>query len=775
MAEGQNGGVGASVPRLEGLDKAAGNARYIEDIYPAGMLYAVLVQSPHAHARILSCNLDKARALTGVKAAMSSADFPDKRYGAFVKDEPVLARGKVRYMGEPVAAVAARDLATARAAARLVEIEYEVLKPLVSIDATLADDAPAIHEEFDKYVLRRPGRYRRNVFWEVELKEGDVDAAWAQCDAIVEGVYETQAQYHAYLETNGVVAEPDAGGGVTLWASCQSAHHGQTRVADELGLPMSKVRCIVPRVGGGFGGKHVSNMHSVAAALALKTGAPVKLILTRTEDFEIQRSRHPARVRMRTGAKADGTILAREVELVMDGGAYADESPAVLSFASLMSRGCYRTPNMRVRSKVVYTNKLRAGSFRAFGNPQITFASESQIDELAGKLGMDPVELRLKNVLRDGEHWLGGQQLRRCSAGECLERVRDAFKAAPPLPPAAPGRRRGVGYTFVATICGVMGTSASIHLRGDGTVALATGVVDIGQGSDTVLAQMCAEALKIPVGRVSCGAPDSATSPYNWKTAASRSTYMTGRAVVGAAEHLRQQVFKHASDMLECAEVDLELRPGGKVGIAGVPGREVGFAEIAQRSLFLAGGPIIGTFGLVFDGPPFDPKRATIERFAFDNLGVYIFGAQAVEIEVDEATGKTRVLRAWSAHDVGRAINPASVEGQIEGAFVQGMGYALTEEMVWDGDGKLANPSFADYAVPGAKDTPVAIVPIVLENPDSTGPFGAMGVGEPALAGVAAAVANGIAQAFGGARPHRLPMTPERVLEAIEGGEARRA
>jgi CO/xanthine dehydrogenase Mo-binding subunit len=433
-----------------------------------------------------------------------------------------------------------------------------------------------------------------------------------------------------------------------------------------------------------------------------------------------------------------------------------------------MSRGCYRTPNTRIRGKAVYTNKLRAGSFRAFGNPQVTFANESQIDELAAKLGMDPVALRLKNVLRDGDYWLGGQKLERCSAAECLTRVQEAVKAAPALHGPAAGRRRGLGYTFVATICGLMGTGASIHLRADGTVSLSTAVVDIGQGSDTTLAQMCAEMLQIPIGRISCGVPDSATSPYNWKTAASRSTYMTGRAVVGASEHLKTQMMAHAADMLECAEVDIEFRPGGRLGIVGVPGREVTFGEIAQRSIYQTGGPIIGTFGLVFDGPPFDPKRATIERFGFDNLGVYIFGAQAVEIEVDEATGKTEVLRAWSAHDVGRAINPAAVEGQIHGAFVQGLGYALTEEMVWDEGGKLVNPSLAEYAVPGALDVPAAIEAIIIENPNSTGPFGAMGVGEPALAGVAAAVANGIAQACGGARPHRLPMTPERVFDAID-------
>ncbi|HXP29985.1 MAG TPA: xanthine dehydrogenase family protein molybdopterin-binding subunit [Stellaceae bacterium] len=759
--------VGASLPRLEGMDKASGSAVYVEDLYRPGMLHGALLLSPHPHARIVSCDTSRAAALPGVRAVVCGSDFPERRVGVFVKDEVILAQGKVRYAGEPVAAVAARSLAIARAAAALIVVEYEPLPAVLSIDQALAANAPLVHENLERYVFRMPARARRNIIWEVDLAQGDVDAAWAQCDAIVEGIYETQAQYHAYLETNGVLAEADQSGNLTVWASCQSVHHVQTRIAEELGLPMSKIRVAVPRVGGAFGGKHASNLHSIAAALALKAKAPVKLVLTRTEDFEMQRSRHPVRIHLRTGARSDGTILAREARLLFDGGAYADESPAVMSFASLMVRGCYRIPHVRVHGTAVYTNKLRAGSFRAFGNPQATFAGESQIDELALKLGIDPVALRRKNLMQDGDYWIGGHRVAVCSAGRCLDRLIESVRAAPPLPPPRRERRRGIGYSMLASICGLMGTSASVHLRGDGTVALSTGVVDIGQGSDTTLAQICAELLGLPIESVSYGAPDTAVSPYNWKTAASRSTYMTGRAVAGGSNHLKEQILRHAADMLESAEADLEFRSGGRVGVVGVPGRELSFAQIAQHSLYVAGGPIIGVSGLVFDGPPFDPKRATVERFAFDNLGVYIFGAQAVEVEVDEATGQVAVLRAWSAHDVGRAINPASVEGQIQGAFVQGLGYALTEEMVWN-DGRLINPSLAEYAVPGIEDVPFGVHPIILEEPEPTGPFGAKGVGEPALSGVAAAIANAIAQAFNGARPRRLPMTPERVLDAIE-------
>jgi CO/xanthine dehydrogenase Mo-binding subunit len=759
--------VGARLPRLEAREKATGTARYLDDHDRPGQLFAAIAQSSYAHARIRGYDIAKAKALPGVKAIVTGADLPLRRVGGMLKDETMLAVSKVRYLGEPVAAVAARDVATARLAAQLIEVDYEPLPAVLSIDDALAQDAPILHEELASYVRTMDGNSHGNVIWESQLAEGDVDAAWARCDVVVEAIYCTPAQYHAYMETNGALAEVDGNGRITVLATCQSAHHVQTRVADELGVPMSQVRAQVSRVGGGFGGKHATNIHSIAAYLARATGKPVKLVLSRSQDMEIQRSRHPAVIRLKTGARRDGTILAREAEITTDGGAYADESPNVLAFAMLMVRGPYNIPNVRIRGRAVYTNKLRAGSFRGFGNPQATFAGESQIDELAAKLGTDPVELRLKNAVRAGDRWIGGHTLTTCQLSACLEKVRAAQRAAPPLPPPRAGRKRGVGIIALAHISGLMGTAASVHMRGDGTFALNTGCVDIGQGSDTILTQLCASLLKVPVERIAYGTQDSDLSPYNWKTAGSRSTYMTGRAVVAATKEVQTKILSHAAEMFECAAADLELRPGGRVGLVGVPGKEVGFKEIALRSLFRSGGPIVGYHGFVYDGERFDPKRALIERLAFDNLGIYTFGAQCVEVEVDTTTGKIEVLRAWSAHDVGKAINPTSVEGQIQGGFVQGLGYALYEQLVWDDDGRLGNPSLADYKVPGILDVPSEIHPIVLEDPDPTGPFGAKGVGEISLVGVAPAIANAV-HAATGARLRTLPLLPERVLDALE-------
>jgi CO/xanthine dehydrogenase Mo-binding subunit len=757
--------IGSSPPRLEAGDKATGRAQYVDDIERPGMLHAALLTSPHAHARIIGYRVDAARAIPGVKAVLTGADFTGPRAGGIIKDESMVARDKVRYVGEVVAAVAATDPEIASQAAAAIAIEYEPLPAVLSIDQALAPGAPILHEEYASYFKAIQGGGHGNVVFESTVEEGDVERSLRECDVVVEGVWETQAQHHVYMEPNGCVADVDAAGRITLYATCQSVHHVQQRVADELAEPMAKIRVVATRVGGGFGGKHASNIHSIAAWLARASRRPVKLVLSRMQDFEIQRSRHPARIWMKTGARRDGTILARDVRITIDGGAYADESPPVLAFALLMSRGPYRIANARARGQALYTNKLRAGSFRGFGNPQASFAGESQIDELAAKLGMDPVELRLKNSVRPNDTAFGGQRVSSCVLTQCLTRVSEAQRTAPPLAPRA-RCKRGVGYAVMSHVSGLMGTAANVQLRTDGSIALSTGCVDLGQGADTAMVQICADALAVPIERVSYAPQDSDASPYNWKTAGSRSTYMTGRAVSAAAVEMRKKMFEHAAEMLECASVDLELRAGGAMGIKGVP-MAVTFKEVAMRSLFHSGGPIAANHGFVFDGPGFDPKRASIHQLAFANLGVYTFGAHCVEVDVDEATGTVEVRRVWCAHDVGRAINPVSCEGQIQGGFVQGMGYALTEEMHWNAEGWLTTVTLADYKVPGVLDTPPEIHAIVLEDPDPTHPVGAKGIGEPSLVGAAPAIANAICNATG-ARVRALPMTPERVLDAIE-------
>ena len=604
-----------------------------------------------------------------------------------------------------------------------------------------------------------------NLCSRTELAEGDVDAVWSRCAVIVEGEFTTEAQAHVSIEPCGALAEVDAQGRVTLWSANQSVFRVQANVCESLKLPMSRLRNLSPRVGAGFGNKMEPHIQPLTVALALKTGRPVKCILTREEDFEIVRARHPFRIRMKTGADAEGRLIARDCEVLVDCGAYADDSPGVIGYALLMSGGPYRIPNQRARGKLVYTNKLRFGAFRGFGNPQVSFAGEQQIDEIARKLNIDPIEMRRRNMLRDGDGWFVGPKIASNGLARCLDAVEAASGWGKRALMARPGTRRGMGLAVSAHISGLLGTGAIVRMLEDGTISLNTGATDIGQGSDTVLAQICAETLKIPVDMVSVASPDTDGSPYNWGTTASRVTYTTGRAVVGAAKEVLRQAMEHASEMLDTPVDDLELREGGRIAIRG-SNTDLPFAAISGRAHWAKGGPIVGHHTLVFEEPTHDPKRSIALGLPFPRIGVFSFGAVAIEVEVDEVTGQTRAVEAWSAIDVGRAINPRLVEVQIEGGLVQGLGFALYEEMVWDGP-RLVNPSLMDYKIPTSADTP-PIHSIVIEDPEPSGPFGAKGAGEIGLNPVPAAIANALAQAVGGVSP-AIPLTPERVLARLEG------
>ena len=763
-------GVGASLPRLDAREKVTGRATYIADMVRPNMLHAAIHASPLAHARIRGYDTAEAQAVPGVACVLTGDDFPDGRMGAFIKDEPAIAKGKVRYPGEPVAVVAAEDEETARRAAALVRVDYEELPVAAAPEDAMAPDAPLIHEGLADYFKVFPAICGGNVASETELSEGDVDGAWAECDVIVEGDFETPAQAHLSIEPVGALAEVDAEGRITLWSANQSVFRVQANVCEALQLPMSKLRSLTPKVGAGFGNKMEPHVQPLVVQLALRTGRSVKLILNRTEDFETVRARHPFKIRCKTGAKRDGTLVARELTAVLDCGAYGDDSPGVLGYSLLMSRGPYRIPHCRASGRLVYTNRMRFGAFRGFGNPQVTFATESQIDEIADRLGMDPLDLRMKNRMQPGDRWFGGGEVASNGLAECIEKARTAsgWQEGRALA-APPGKRRALGVAACAHISGLLATGAIVRLLEDGSVVLNTGAVDIGQGSDTVLTQMCASALRVPADRVAIASPDTDGSPYNWGTTASRVTYTTGRSVVAAAGKVAEQIKRHASEIFECAVEDLELRDGGRVGIKGVPDKELSFFEVSGRAHWAAGGPIVGTDTWVYNRPSVDPKRAVARGLPFPQIGVYSFGCMIAAVEIDETTGKAEVDEVWSAMDVGKAINPGSVEGQIEGGFVQGMGFALTEEMVFDGP-RLVNPSMMDYKAPTSLDAPFDIHSIIVEAAEPGGPFGAKGIGEIGLVPVPAAIANAVAAATG-TRLRRLPLTPERVLDAMLEGD----
>jgi carbon-monoxide dehydrogenase large subunit len=732
------------------------------------MLYGAVLGSDYAHARILSCDTTAAEALPGVKVVLTGDKLDGKLHGKCIEDEPILATGKVRYIGEPVAAVAAVDRATAKQALQLIEIQYEELPAVFDAEAALAADAPPIHEERMSYGGRVPPLDNPNLASYTGFQEGDIEAAWAQCDVIVEDTYETPAQQHMYLEPCSTLAIFDrAADQLTIWTATQGVFIVQHAIAKWLGMPMSKVRVIAPYIGGAFGGKGGLTNQPIAAALAVAAAAPVKLTYSREDDMIMMKSRHPSRIYMRTGAKQDGTLVAREARIYLNTGAYADEGPFVNSIAAGFSRGPYRIPNIKTESWCVYTNHLKAGGMRGFGVPQANYASELQIDAIANKLGLDPIELRMRNALVTGDKFLGGQNVDHGTVISCLEAVRQAsdWETRRAKRAVQPGKRRGIGVASAAHVSAMNGAGATIKLSEDGTLTVNTGAVDVGQGSATVLSQLVAGVLGVSLDHIKYAAPDTDFSPYNHQTGGSRTTYTVGIAVERASEHAREQIFEHAGEMLECSVDDLELRPGGLVGVKGVATKQLPFSLIAKHAIFTNGGPIMGVANWVYEAERFDPKRTLTAGFAPNAVGVFCFAALVVEVEVDEASGKVEVVEAWSAHDVGRAINPGAVEGQIQGGLVQGFGFALVEELLWD-DGRLVNPSMMDYKVPGAMDVPYEIHAIILEDREKTGPFGARGVGEIPVNLAAPAICNAIEHAIG-KKVTTIPATGERVLRAM--------
>ncbi len=765
-------GVGASPPRLEAPEKATGAAIYTDDMALPGMAQGAVLLSPHASALILDIDVEAARAIPGVLAVVTGEDCPAHLHGLLIKDEPVLARDRVRYAGEPVALVAAEDLETARAAVAAIEVRYQPLTPVLSIEAALADGAPALHEDFESYVqiVDTSLRTRPNELCVATMEHGDVEAAFAASDRIVESVFETPAQYHAYLEPAAAIARLEPGGGLTIWSAVQSLPRMQSILQEALGVPMAKVRVLAPEIGGGFGGKSEAQTQIFAALLAQACRRPVKLTLARDEDMAAMRTRHPARIRLRSGVSKEGTLLAREVEAFLDGGAYADDSPVILNVVLHFATGPYRIEAVRGRGTALYTNKMRAGAMRGFGNPQITFAVEAHMDEIAGTLGLDPLELRRRNLIAAGDRWVSGQPIRSSGLEACLEAAtaRSGWQARPRGGWTGPdGRRHGLGLALVCHSSAFGATSAEMRLLEDGSVTLNTGSVDIGQGGRTTMAQMGAEALGLDLGLIQLGEADSRSAPYNSGTNASRSTHMVGRAIGAAAQNLLSQIKARAALMLGAEADALEVRPGGVVALSGA-NVSVSFSDVALFAVNapVGGGPVLASAAVMQNDPVDGAYTKTQGMLDLSSVGAYAFGAQAVEVAVDTETGKVEVVEAWCAHDVGRANNPVAVEGQIQGGFAQGLGFALTEDMVWE-DGRLLTADFGSYKIPSSMEVPANIHALIVEEPDPDHPFGAKGVGEPPLIAAAPAILNAVADATGTHFSH-LPLTPERVLAVLD-------
>jgi CO/xanthine dehydrogenase Mo-binding subunit len=750
--------IGKSIPKVDSIQKATGTAQYINDLSFPNMLWGKVLRSIYPHAEIVHIDKSKAERLSGVKGIITAQDIPDGRYGPFIKDEPVLARGKVRYISEPVAAVAAIDREIAEEAIQLIEVEYGELPAVFDPLEAMKPDAPQIHEDLSSYFCVFPAIQEGNVCSRTTFIEGDIQKGFKEAELIIEETFKTHMHHQSYMEPSGVIAMLDPSGKIVIYSSTQAIFVTQCRISESLKIPMSKLRVIAPNVGGGFGGKIETNVQPICVALAQKTGLPVKIVLTREEEFTASRPRHPAVVWGKLGLKRDGTFVAKEMINVFDSGAYADDGPGVTGFGSLMARGPYRVPHLKIEGYCVYTNKVKTGAFRGFGNPQTTFASESLIDIAAKELSIDPLEIRLKNALVPGDQSVGKQTLWSVGIKECLEKAASAIGWK-----GGKGVHQGKGIASINHISGLLTVSAFVRINEDGTVSLHVGTMDIGQGSDTILTQMVAEELGVPFEEINLISRDTDAAPYTWATSASRLTYTGGNAVRMAAIDAREQLLTLAAQQLDENREDLVVKDK-KVFVKWAPEKGLTFHQLGAISCWVKGGQIIGKSSFMVENPPFD--RSGFYGFPFGTMSGYIFAAQAAEVEVDIETGKVRVIQGASAHDMGHAIHPQNAEGQIEGGFVQGLGYTLTEEIAFDG-GKVINPSFADYKIPITMDVP-PINSIIVEAYDETGPYGAKGLGEPGLVGVAPAIANAIFDAVG-IRIKDLPITPEKVLEALKG------
>jgi CO/xanthine dehydrogenase Mo-binding subunit len=739
--------VGTRPIRPDGFDKVTGKAAYGADLVMPGMLHGRVLRSPHAHARIAGVDTRKALALPGVKAVVTGADFPNLAEEIIEGGEAassmrdlannVIARDKALYHGHCVAAVAAISPAIAEAALELIEVAYEPLAHVIDVEAAMAPDAPVLHDYlFTEGVEPRPS-LPSNIAKRHQFVRGDVEAALAAAEVVVEGRYTTKAVHQGYIEPHACVCTMSPDGQASVWASSQGAFMVRTYCAKVLKLEISDIKVTPAEIGGGFGGKTTVYLEPLALMLSKKSGAPVKMVMSREEVFRATGPTSGGVIEVRLGATRDGRITAAAVELKFQAGAFPG-SP--VGGACMTALACYDIPDFRIVGWDVVTNSPKVAAYRAPGAPISAFGVESAMDELARELGMDPIELRLKNAARDGVKASYGPTFQNIGFVQTLEAIRDHPNYAVPL---GPNQGRGVAAGFWFNVGGE--STAALHLGEDGTATVVTGNPDIG-GSRASMAIMAAEVLGVPVERVRPVVADTATIGYSMLTGGSRTTFAVGMAVVQAAEKVVAELKKRAAKIWAVPIEDVAWRDGQAICLAKEtpPLTLRGLAGQSART----GGPISAEVSLNAQGA--GPG----------------FAVQACDVEIDPETGHVTVLRYTAAQDVGRAIHPAYVEGQLQGGAAQGVGWALNEEYIFDAEGRMENPGFLDYRCPVASDLPM-IDTVLIEVPNPRHPFGAKGVGEAPIVPPLAAVANAVRGAIGVRMPD-LPLSPPKIRAAID-------
>ncbi|MGE5820035.1 MAG: xanthine dehydrogenase family protein molybdopterin-binding subunit [Deltaproteobacteria bacterium] len=738
--------VGRPVGRAEGPEKVGGKTVYTADVQLPGMLWGKCLRSPYPHARIVRINTDRAKKVNGIVTVLTGADLPPHRVGLSLQDTPLLAQHKVRFVGEKVVAVAAEDRDAAEEALALIEVEYEELPGVFDPRQAMESGAPLVHEELASYQgFKSPSENIPNVFALQTWSAGDVEAGFKAADLVLEHTFTTGLAHQAYIEPHSVVVAVDSSGHVDIWASCKAPFRVKSHLSRQLEIPKEQIRVHIVAVGGDFGGKGALMDIPICYHLSKASRHPVNMVMTYAEELQAGDPRHSSVIRIKSGVKNNGTLTARDVEVLFNSGAYAafkPGDPPNLGGATF-TNGVYRIPNYSIRSYGVYTNRVPCGYYRAPGQPQAVFAAESHMDLIAKALRMDPLELRLKNLLGDGDKLPGGRVVDKVRARETLEA---AAKKAGWRKKRGKNVGLGIGVSF-RHVGGSGKANAELALLADGRVIILTAVPDIGTGTHTLLQQIVAEVLTISPDNVRTTIGDTDTFESDAAPGGSKITTMSGHAVLEAAQELRQRLLGAAAVFFGCAVGEVRLDKG-RFSAVRDPKRFLSFAEVAREAAKDDGALRV---------------RSSFEVKSRSPVPAFV--VQIAEVQVDAETGQLTVKRMTTAHDVGTVINPITHQGQIEGGVVQGLGYAVMEEVVTE-NGRVLTANLGDYRIPCMRDLP-PLETVLIEDPAGPGPFAAKQIGENGIIATAPAIANALDDAVG-VRVFDLPITAEKIHFALK-------
>ena len=757
--------IGKTQIRKDGIAKVTGATEYGADVNFPGQLYGVMTRSPYGHAKILSVNTEKAEAVPGVRVVLTGKDYPEP-YGQFIADQPIIALDKVRYQGEPVAAVAAETEEAAREAAGLVEVEYEPLPVVNDLEESMKNET-LIHEDWSKYECSSAcfPKQGTNIGDEFHLVKGDVDKGFAEADLVVESKFRCGQLQHTLIETHTAtaIANPLTQE-IQVWSPNQSPFGIRSLMGKIFGVPAEKVRLTLTDIGGGFGGKYEAKCEPLAIALSLKCGGrPVKVTYDRHEEFAATVCRSTVQYYIKTGVKKDGTITAQQVTGYWDAGAYVTTNPRVDYNAGFAANGPYKVPNSRVDTYVYMTNRTLGTAYRGFGVTEAATLHEHQMDIIARKLGIEPLELRLRNCLHDGDVGITGEIISTCAVEECLRAAAKNvdWDQYPDRWTDEEGYLYGKGIACFNKLTGTPSTTSCVlKMNENGSLYIWSASREMGQGVTTTMPQFAAESLHMDLDRISVSPVDTAMTPFDKTTTSSRSTFHSGNAILEACEDIKRQLCALAAIKWSCDAADVTYTKEGYIERVSDPSQRIHISEVGSSGIMHEQPPVIaiGRYGTsdIFDPPPVDgrqSKRPTV---------MWMIGAQAAIVKVNPVTGRVKLLKMGASNDIGKAINPTGVLQQVEGSVIMGLGHTIMEEMIYE-DGNLRNGNMVDYKVPTFMDSDVDVKITLVEKGHPEGPYGVKGIGEPGLVPTAAAIAGAISHACN-TDFDSLPIKPEHIL-----------